>query len=49
MVQLSPKDIYKIAEIIDDQIFVIFPSLNKIYNYFTDIAKIMSRLKLPIV
>ena len=47
-VLLTRKDIYKIAEIINDQIFVTFPSLNFIYAYFLDIAKLMVKLKLPL-
>jgi hypothetical protein len=45
---LTRKNIYKIAEIINDQIFVIFPSLNLIYAYFLDIAKLMVKLNLPL-
>lgn len=47
-VLLTRKDIYKIAEIINDQIFVTFPSLNFIYTYFLDIAKLMLKLNLPL-
>jgi len=45
---LTKKDIYKIAEIINDQIFVCFPSLNYIYNYFIDIAKLSTKLGIPL-
>ena len=41
-------DIFKIAEIINSQIFVNFPSLNNIYSYFIETAKIMVELGLPI-
>nr|QWO71393.1 RNA polymerase [Termitomyces bulborhizus] len=43
-VLLTQKDIYKIAEIIHNQIFVCFPSLNYIYNYFIEVTKISSKL-----
>jgi len=45
---LSKKDIYKIATIINDQIFVCFPSLNNIYNYFIDITNIINKLGIPL-
>ena len=41
-------DIFKIAEIINNQIFVIFPYLNNIYSYFIETAKIMVELGIPI-
>jgi hypothetical protein len=40
-VLLNKTEIFKIAEIINNQIFVIFPSLNNIYSYFIETAKIM--------
>lgn len=43
-VELSKKDIYKIATIINDEIFVKFPALNKIYNYFMEVTDITSKL-----
>ena len=43
---LTRQDIYKIAKIIDDEIFVIFPSLNYIYTYLLDIADLMCKLNL---
>lgn len=45
---LNKSDIFKIAEIINNQIFVIFPSLNNIYSYFIETAKIMVDLGIPI-
>ena len=45
---LTRKNIYKIAEIINEQIFILFPSLNNIYAYFLDIAKLMVKLNLPL-
>lgn len=47
-VELSKRDIYKMAEIINEQIFVVFPALNNIYNYFIDIAKLTSKLDIPL-
>src|ERR1700761_1981414 len=37
-VKISREDVLKIATIIDEQIFIVFPSLNDIYNYFTKIV-----------
>jgi len=48
LVILNKPDIFKIAEIINNQIFVIFPSLNNIYSYFIETAKIMVKLGIPI-
>jgi len=47
LVLLNKTDIFKIAEIINNQIFVIFPSLNNIYSYFIETAKIMVNLGIP--
>jgi spermidine/putrescine-binding protein len=47
-VLLNKSDIFKISEIINNQIFVIFPSLNNIYSYFIETAKIMVDLGIPI-
>jgi hypothetical protein len=47
-VLLTRKDIFKIAEIINDQIFITFPSLNFIYAYLLDIARLMVKLNLPL-
>jgi DNA-directed RNA polymerase len=47
-IQLSSREIYKIASIINDQIFVIFPSLNNIYNYFIELAKLTVKTGLPL-
>lgn len=46
-IRLSSKEIYKIASIINEQIFVVFPSLNEIYNYFIELAKLAVKLELP--
>jgi len=48
LVFLTPQDIYKIAQIINEEIFVIFPSLNNIYSYFTNITRIMTELGIPL-
>jgi hypothetical protein len=45
---LSRADIFKIAEIINDQIFVVYPSLNNIYSYLLDITKILIKLGIPL-
>lgn len=47
-IYLNTKDIYKMAEIINDQIFVVFPSLNEIYKYFIDITKLSIKLDIPL-
>lgn len=47
-IYLNHKEIYKMAEIIDDQIFVVFPSLNSIYNYFIDVTKLTIKLDIPL-
>jgi DNA-directed RNA polymerase len=46
-INLTQKDLYKIATVINNQIFVLFPSLNKIYSYFIEITKLMLKLELP--
>jgi DNA-directed RNA polymerase len=45
---LTKSDLFKIASIINEQIFVVFPSLNNIYSYFINMAKIMIKLNIPI-
>ena len=45
---LNRRDVFKIASIINDQIFVVFPSLNIIYNYFIDVAKLSLKLGIPL-
>jgi DNA-directed RNA polymerase len=45
---LNQTDIFKIANIINEQIFVVYPSLNNIYSYFLEMAKIMIKLGTPI-
>lgn len=45
---ISSGEIYKIASIINEQIFVVFPSLNKIYNYFIELTNLAVKLELPV-
>jgi len=45
---LTRKNIYKIAELINDKIFLLFPSLNYIYTYLKNISKFMIKLNLPL-
>jgi DNA-directed RNA polymerase len=45
---LHSKEVFKIAEIIYNQIFELFPSLKSIYDYFMDISKIMIKLEIPL-
>jgi DNA-directed RNA polymerase len=35
------------SQIINEQVFILFPSLNNIYNYFLNITKIMAILNIP--
>lgn len=45
---LTPNEILKIAQIINEQVFIIFPSLNDIYSYLIDITKLMIKLDIPV-
>jgi DNA-dependent RNA polymerase len=47
-VELTNNQIFKIATIISEQIFVLFPSLNNIYKYFIDISKLIIKLGIPL-
>lgn len=47
-VTLTKKEVFKIATIINDQIFVNYPSLNYIYNYFIEISKLSVKLGIPL-
>nr|YP_010130257.1 DNA-dependent RNA polymerase [Clavaria fumosa]QPZ51159.1 DNA-dependent RNA polymerase [Clavaria fumosa] len=47
-VYLTYQDIYQIASILNDQIFVVFPSLNKIYDYFIKITELIIELGIPL-
>lgn len=48
LIELSQKEIFKIAQIIDEQIFVIFPSLNHVYKYFIEMANLSTLLGIPL-
>ena len=48
-ITLRKPDIMKIAEIINKSIFIKYKGLNFIYNYFIEMAKLKSKLNLPIV
>jgi DNA-directed RNA polymerase, mitochondrial len=48
-VQLSYAEVYKLAEIINNQIFTILPSLKNIYEYFLKITKLMVYFNVPVV
>jgi DNA-directed RNA polymerase len=47
-VHLSSHDIYKIAVIVNEVIFKLYPSLKKIYDYLLDISKLMIKLGIPL-
>lgn len=47
-VYLNSKEVFKIAEIIYNQIFELFPSLKSIYDYFMNISKLMIKLEIPL-
>jgi DNA-directed RNA polymerase len=47
-VLLSKKDLYLIAKIVDNQVFMMFPALKEIYDYLLDISKVLRDLNIPI-
>lgn len=47
-IKIGPKEVYKIATVINDKVFVSFPALNNIYIYFTEITQITSKLGIPL-
>ena len=47
-VLLSSKDLYQIAKIINDTIFLLFPSLKLIYDYLIGMSDLLTKAKLPI-
>lgn len=47
-VRLTSSDIFKIATIINEEIFVLYPSLNGIYSYLIEISKLMIKLDIPL-
>ena len=48
-IYLNSKEVFKIAEIIYNQIFELFPSLKSIYDYFMNISKLMIKLEIPLL
>ena len=48
-VLVSFSDVYKIAEIIKNITFDMYPSLKDIYNYFINSVKLMLKLNIPII
>jgi len=38
----------KVAQIIHEQMFIVFPALRVIYDYFMEMTRIMVKLNLPI-
>nr|QWO71400.1 RNA polymerase [Lyophyllum semitale] len=49
IVHLSNGDVFKIAQILDEQIFISLPSLKGIYTYFKEIIRFLMKLNLPII
>jgi hypothetical protein len=47
-VLLSKKDLYLIAKIVDNQVFMMFPALKEIYDYLLNISKVLRDLNIPI-
>lgn len=47
-VLLTYSDLMQISKIINDNIFIVFPSLKGIYDYFIEIVRIVSDFNLPI-
>ena len=47
-IKLTHKDLIKMAMIIKQVIFDLFPILEKVYVYYMDIANLMNTLKLPL-
>lgn len=47
-IYLNSKEVFKIAEIIYNQIFELFPSLKSIYDFFMNISKLMIKLEIPL-
>ena len=47
-ISCEKKYINKIAQIIYNEIFEMYPSLKIIYNYFINISKLMIKLDIPI-
>lgn len=47
-INLNREEIFQIAQIINEQVFILFPSLKNIYNYLLNIARLMIKLNIPL-
>jgi hypothetical protein len=47
-VLLRKRDLFEIAKVINDQVFYLYPSLRKVYDYLIEISKILIKLNIPI-
>ena len=47
-VKLNRKQLFVLAEIIHNQLFISYPSLKNIYQYFIDISKLLIKLNIPL-
>ena len=47
-VLVTRKELFKIAEIINERVFFLFPSLKYIYDYLISISKLMIKLQIPL-
>lgn len=45
---LTKKDLFEIARVIHDQVFISFPSLKEVYEYLVNITKILTKLNIPV-
>jgi hypothetical protein len=48
-VKLNFKELFKLVKIIDQSIFTNYPYLEIVYNYFKDMANLLSKLGLPVI
>jgi DNA-directed RNA polymerase, mitochondrial len=48
-VLLEKYEIFKIAQIINDTIFTLFPSLDFIYKYFINMTKLLNKIGIPVI
>ena len=46
---LNNFEIFKIGQIVHEQIFKLYPSLKAIYSYFIDIVRLMINLNIPVI
>lgn len=49
LICLNYTDVFKIAQIIEKNIFSSYPLLGSIYNYFKNICKLLNQLGLPVI